>query len=307
MNTDRNSSDQAPVAYDISGRPLYAKPPEPAAYDPDGRPLYYADEDSAANGAPVVSTRPEPQPSKEAAKFSNPSHVTRQPESLEGQNFNPRLRSQYANEPKVVHAPRPMDPAKPNISDELMAKYRASSDRYPFLNLSEGEYVILDIKRHPIGMLIPISITTLLVAGIISFAVFYPAIVNSTPLAMPSIGTVVVIALLLAFIVTLGGAAALWVYLQNQFFMTNESVIQEIQESLFSRHEQTVSLGSIEDASFRQKGIIQIIFNYGTIRLSTEGEETTYIFHFVTNPKRQIARLNNAIEAFKNGRPVCDD
>ena len=89
--------------------------------------------------------------------------------------------------------------------------------------------------------------------------------------------------------------------------MTNERVIQEIQESLFSRREQTVSLGSIEDASFHQSGIVQTLFNYGTIRLSTEGEETTYIFRYVANPRAQVAVLNNAIEAFKNGRPVCDD
>ena len=43
------------------------------------------------------------------------------------------------------------------------------------------------------------------------------------------------------------------------------------------------------------------------IRLSTEGEETTYIFQYVANPRRQIAIINNAIEDFKNGRPVCDD
>jgi uncharacterized membrane protein YdbT with pleckstrin-like domain len=86
--------------------------------------------------------------------------------------------------------------------------------------------------------------------------------------------------------------------------MTNESVIQEIQHSLFSRHEQTVSLGSIEDASFRQSGILQTLLNYGTVRLSTEGEETTYRFSYVTNPRRHVSILNNAIESFKNGRAV---
>ncbi|HEY0965190.1 MAG TPA: PH domain-containing protein, partial [Candidatus Saccharimonadales bacterium] len=95
-----------------------------------------------------------------------------------------------------------------------------------------------------------------------------------------------------------------WVYLRNQFYMTNESVIQEIQHSLFSKHEQTVSLGSIEDASFRQSGILQTMLNYGTVRLSTEGEETTYRFAFVENPRAQVAIVNNGVEAFKNGRPV---
>ena len=112
------------------------------------------------------------------------------------------------------------------------------------------------------------------------------------------------IIILISALVVLGGAVALWVYLQNQFFMTNESVIQEVQESLFMRREQTVSLGSIEDASFKQNGILQTVFDYGTIRLSTEGQETTYVFRYVAHPKRQIAILNNAIEAFKNGRPV---
>jgi hypothetical protein len=84
-------------------------------------------------------------------------------------------------------------------------------------------------------------------------------------------------------------------------------VIQEIQVSLFSRHEQTVSLVNIEDASFRQQGIIQTMFNYGSIRLSTEGDETTYRFDYVADPKQQIATLNNAVEAFKNGRPVIND
>ena len=86
--------------------------------------------------------------------------------------------------------------------------------------------------------------------------------------------------------------------------MTNESVVQEVQDSLFMRREQTVSLGSIEDASFKQNGILQTVLDYGTIRLSTEGQETTYVFRYVTHPKKQIATLNNAIEAFKNGRPV---
>lgn len=95
--------------------------------------------------------------------------------------------------------------------------------------------------------------------------------------------------------------------MQNRFFLTNESVIQEIQISLFSKREQTVSLMNIEDSSYSQKGILQTLFNYGSIRLSTEGDETTYRFNYVADPKNQVAVLNNAVEAFKNGRPVTND
>lgn len=272
---------------------------QPVAYDSDGRPLYH--HPPAAVTPPPVTTAPpiEPQPA---------SHVTVQPEMIEGQNFNPQIRAQYANEPNVIHAARPLEPTVPAVSPEIKVRHDQSVRDYPQLNLSEGEYVILDIKRHPIGMVIPTAITLLLVVVLLVFAASFSSLTANIPL-FPAVnpGAVLGIALLLVALVVLGGAIALWVYLQNHFFMTNESVIQEIQQSLFVRHEQTVSLGSIEDASFFQAGIAQTIFNYGTIRLSTEGEETTYIFHYVANPKHQVAILNNAIEAFKNGRPVCYD
>ena len=267
--------------------------PQPVAYDADGKPLYYHPPQTAEPTSVVEQNR---------------SHVTSRPETIYGQNFDPRLRSQYANEPDVVHVARDIEPKPFAISHEVKAKHDESVARYPRLNLSEGEFVILDIKRHPIGMLVPIGIAGLLIVAIMFFVMMYPSIASgSTASILPPVMAIFGVALLLIGLVVLGGAVALWVYLQNQFFMTNESVIQEIQESLFSRHEQTVSLGSIEDASFRQSGIIQTLFNYGTIRLSTEGEETTYVFRYVANPREQIAILNNAIESFKNGCPVCDD
>ena len=215
----------------------------------------------------------------------------------------------YAGKP-VIHdemmgmnfevSPRSFYQVNPKMTEKLYSKVKE------LVGATEND-VILDIKRHPIGMLIPAIVSIFLVVIIMIFVMFYPSIARDSILPiMPSVTDIFGVAMLLIGLVVLGGAVALWIYLQNQFFMTNESVIQEIQESLFSRREQTVSLGSIEDASFRQSGIIQTIFNYGTIRLSTEGEETTYRFHFVANPREQIAIINNAIEDFKNGRPVDD-
>lgn len=266
--------------------------PQPVAYDAEGRPLYH---------------HPPQAPTAEAGRFMKRTQVNSKPEHIEGHNFKPHLRTQYANEQQVVHATRPLDPQHLVVGEDLEKRHKAAKARYPHLNLSAGEYVILDIKRHPIGMLASIGITFALLIAIFSFVAIYSSIyessVNSimlTPASMFSI------AVALSVLAVMGGALALWVYLQNQFFMTNESVIQYIQDSPFGRHEQTVSLGSIEDASFRQNGILQTVLNYGTIRLSTEGEETTYTFRYVSNPKRQVAILNNAIEDFKNGRPVSD-
>ncbi len=207
--------------------------------------------------------------------------------------------------PQFVHMSRAIDPAKQVISDEIKAKHDASAVAYPFLNLSDGEYIVSSVRRHLIGLVMPLALAVFLIAFIASCLVNYSVIVAAMGLTTPpDFGPVAFVGVALMILVGIGSYIAYWVYVANKFFLTNESVIQEIQFGLFAHHEQTVSLANVEDASYDQHGIIQMMFNYGSIRLSTEGEETTYRFSFVANPKAQIATLNNAVEAFKNGRPV---
>lgn len=265
--------------------------PQPVAYDTEGRPLYHHP----------------PRPTVAPTPAQPTSIVTTRPDAHEGHNFDPKIRAQYANEPSIVHTSRPHEPKVPDMSDALRRKHEESKRLYPFLNLSEGEFVMMRIRRHPIGLLIPAGVTALVLTLLTVALVLAPDFYSAQPSSfvdMPPITTVIGGILLLMLFAGLLGGIAIWVYLQNQFFLTNESVIQEIQHGLFSRHEQTVSLGSIEDASFKQYGILPHIFGYGLMRLSTEGEETTYRFNFVEDPKRQIAIVNNAVESFKNGRPV---
>lgn len=207
--------------------------------------------------------------------------------------------------PQVVHLSRAVEPVKPEVTPEIKARHDESKAMYSNLNLSDSEFVISAVRRHPIGLLGPVVVTVLLVAITLSLTLNLPAIMESIGMtASADLAPLYLGGLLLTALFLLGGYIAIWVYINNRFFLTNESVIQEIQSSLFSHHEQTVSLSNIEDASYEQRGIIQTLFNYGSIRLSTEGDETTYRFSYVSRPKKQIAILNNAVEAFKNGRPV---
>jgi uncharacterized membrane protein YdbT with pleckstrin-like domain len=211
-------------------------------------------------------------------------------------------------QPQVVHLSRAVEPVKPKVSPEVKARHERSMREFPHLNLSEEEFIISAVRRHPIGLILPVGLTVFLFAVIVSVTINFPLMASSFGIySPPPAETVYLIGGLLGLLILIVGYIAVWVYINNKFFLTNESVIQEIQVSLFSRHEQTVSLSNIEDASYRQQGIVQTMFNYGSIRLSTEGDETTYRFNYVTDPKRQIAILNNAVEAFKNGRPVVND
>ena len=217
----------------------------------------------------------------------------------------PRLMTKPAVQ-QVVHVARSMEPVAQVVGDETRKKHERAARLYPTLNLSEGEYVINAVRRHPIGLVLPLVIGVLLITVALTVLTGYPAIADALDFtgSLASTAFVALPILIFCAFVGIGMFVVYYVYVNNKFFLTNESVIQEIQVSLFSRHEQTVSLGNIEDASYTQHGIIQQIFNYGSIRLSTEGDETTYRFTYVASPKQHIATLNNAVEAFKNGRPV---
>lgn len=246
---------------------------QPVAYDAQGRPLY----------AHPPAQPPQPQP-------------VAQPVA-------------QAQQPAVVHVARPVEPAKPVISPERQKLHERSRRAYPLLNLSPGEYVITAVRRHPIGLVFPLALGTLLIALALSLLINYDLFVESFAITgfLSEVSAIAVPVLIFVAIVALGMFISYYVYTSNRFFLTNESVIQEIQNSLFSRQEQTVSLSNIEDASYTQKGILQQILDYGDIRLSTEGDETTYRFSYVASPKNHIAQLNNAVEAFKNGRPVDEE
>ncbi|MBC7707889.1 PH domain-containing protein [Polaromonas sp.] len=210
--------------------------------------------------------------------------------------------------PQVVYVSRPLQPAKPVISDETRQKHEESKKKYPQLNLSEGEYIISAVSRHPFGLLqiwfISIFVTVVLVT-LIALLLSDPGGSISGLGEGGGLLRLLSLPLLLGVILSLaGGAIGTFVFQANTFYLTNESVIQNVQSSLFKKRLQTVSLGNIEDASFTQNGIIPHALNYGSIRLSTEGDETTYHFNYASQPEKQIALLNNAVEAFKAGRPV---
>ena len=211
--------------------------------------------------------------------------------------------------PQTVHISRPINPVDQPIPPEIMKRYEESQKKYSHLNLSKGEYVISAVKRHPIGLLqiwFVVAVLILLFGGLFYMLFLQQDGGNILDVIRGDEALTGGVAILgaLSVLIFMGGLVASYIYNSNRFYLTNESVIQEIQTTIFSKHEQTVSLSNIEDASYKQNGILPHLFNYGTIRLSTEGDETTYSFSFVANPKQHIAVLNNAVEAFKNGRSV---
>ena len=187
------------------------------------------------------------------------------------------------------------------ISDSDKLKHDRSVKLFPNLGLKEGDYVVSLVRRHPIGLFVPFSLGFILVSMAFFVLFNHDLIINlfqsigfmTNALSM-SLPAIIFIMLVLA-----GEYVVYYVYTSNRLFLTNDSIIQEIQLGLFSKSEHIVSLDRVEDASYSQNGILQQLLNYGSIRLSTVGDETTYGLTFVSNPKESITLINNSIENFK--------
>ena len=221
-----------------------------------------------------------------------------------------RIKAELQTHAVRMMRPVVLDPAPDGNSDDTVKiKHDRSKMTWPNLSLSEGEFVIRMIPRSLIGLAWQIALSLFIIT--LSFmALFNYDLIASTLNSQQNIidpQTIVFCVIVIICLTVLGMYIVYYIYTNNKLFLTNESVIQEIQTGIFSKKEQIVSLVNIEDVSYSQEGILQQIFNFGSIRLSTEGEETTYTFTFASSPKTHITTLNNAVEAFKNGRHVTGD
>lgn len=207
---------------------------------------------------------------------------------------------------QAVHMAQPDDAQEPFISDATRIKHDHSKQEYPDLDLGEGEYVIACVRRHPVGLLAPFGIGVLLITVAFSVLFNFDIIAKGVGLtgSAANPANMAPIILLFVVLVVLGTYAAYYVYTNSRFYLTNENVIEVSQMGMFTRKEQSVSLGSVEDVSYTQKGFLQDTIGYGSIRVGTIGDTRSYKFNYVFEPKQYVETLNAALEAFRTNRPV---
>lgn len=162
--------------------------------------------------------------------------------------------------------------------DEGLVKIRhdRSVKDFPFLKLEDNEYVEFAFKRARIWLNL---ILGSLAAGLILILLaFLLVLMGQSSIDATGVSFLYIILGALLFAVLIAGLFTIIVYHGNKLFVTNKHVIQMTMISPMANSLNMIDLASIEDTSFSQNGIMQKIFGYGTFRLATVGEETTYTF-----------------------------
>ena len=183
--------------------------------------------------------------------------------------------------------------------DEGLVKIRhaRSTKDFPHLKLEEDEYVEFAFKRAKVCLLAIIGTVAVGLALILIGLLF--VVINQNAIDDMGRSFLFIILAALVAVAVLAGAIATMIYNGNRLFITNKHVIQLIMASPMSTSVNVIDLQSVEDASYRQDGLLQKIFNYGTFRLSTVGEETTYTFPYSDIKPSELKAVSKLITEAK--------
>lgn len=164
--------------------------------------------------------------------------------------------------------------------DEGLAKIRhdRSKKDFPSLKLEDDEYIEFAFKRAKICLFLIYG--GLGIGLIVILLAFLLVVLGQGGLDEMGRNFVYIILVTLFAAAVIAAIFATIIYRGNKLFITNKRVIQKVMLSPVASSTNIIDLGSVEDASFKQAGLMQMMFHYGTFRLATVGDETTYTFPY---------------------------
>lgn len=194
-------------------------------------------------------------------------------------------------------------PIKGAYMDDSLAtiRHERSKKDFPGLPLKEGEYVEFAFRRARICFLMIVFGTAF---GVILVLLAFLLVLLGQSM-IDEMGRNFMFIILFALLATalIIGAISLVIHTGNKLYITNRRVIQIVVDSIVSTSQNAIDLASVEDVSFHQNGIMQTVFHFGTLRLATVGDETTYTFKYSDiSPEDLEAVSKLVIEAKKKFR-----
>jgi hypothetical protein len=167
----------------------------------------------------------------------------------------------------------------------------------PLSVMQNGEKVICEISRHPIGLFVMYAVgggLLLVIAG----ASFFLVQQLAASLSIITLACLVV-----------GGFLFLAskIYWDNYWVVTSDSLTQMTRTSLFDKEACQLSLANLEDVSAHQEGMWAHLFHYGTISAETAGATDKFTMTFCPNPTPFAQKILAAREKFEQGRHSKND
>lgn len=163
-----------------------------------------------------------------------------------------------------------------------------------FETQEEEEEIILLLRRHIITNFVWVLFTIILV---LIPGIALPAIMLSGILPPERVAGYYIVMPLLWYLGVFGYAFSNflnWYY--NVYIVTNKRIVDIDWRGLLYKEFASGSLEKIQDVSYKQGGIIDSFFNYGTVFIQTAGTEPNLEFELVASPDEVVKEINQIIE-----------
>lgn len=163
--------------------------------------------------------------------------------------------------------------------------------------LEPGEQLVVVVKKHPIGVVgIYVEALTGLLAVFGLLVLVAPDFFSGLSEQANKIFAAMIIfglAMLVFYLFT-----ATYVYRQSRLLVTDRSLVQVLQKSLFIRKISRLSMSNVEDVSAEERGILSTVFNYGTIVVQTAGTMDNFIFPYCPTPAKYADQIIGARQRY---------
>ena len=148
-------------------------------------------------------------------------------------------------------------------------------------HVDPDERKLAEIFKHPLGIILLYIQTVIGLTVAIGLAYFLlPVVVTDTDDAFFYGSLFAVVCVVIASLVMV---IATFIFRQNRMILTDRNITQILQFGLFNRKVSQLNMNNVEDVTAVQNGVLPTIFNYGTLKIETAGEQVNFHFTFCPN------------------------
>ena len=182
--------------------------------------------------------------------------------------------------------------------EEIKLRHDRSKKAFPELELEDDEYVEVAVLKAPQSYLL---IWIAILFGILMLAIAFVVFSLNMPSNTAGDNFLALVVITISACLIIYGCLITNVFKRNKMFITNKRVTQFLMTTPIASSVNVIDLSSIEDVSYHQTTIIQKLCHFGTLRLATVGDETTYTFPMTVISSKEIAKIVKLVNDDRDG------
>jgi len=170
--------------------------------------------------------------------------------------------------------------------------------------INPNEKVIAVIKRHPFGIIrlyISAVFGLILAGGLLLFVMsdLVPKEDNPSIYAALFALTIVVVGFMVVIMLI-----ATIIYYKSSFVITDQSIRQTLQISLFNKKISQLDVAQIQDVTAEKRGFLPTFLNYGRLLVETAGEQENFHFDYCPNPDHYAKIILDSRQLYLSGHEL---